>query len=119
MVSLLLAFILCWDPVTDPALLGYWTITAERHIIEWVDCPCGDDPLPDCKVPPTQCPVYNEFVWEATFIGLIPRFQRNDCANVPYSICYFKYPQWQDFDLRMSSQPLITNDSITWNGICP
>ena len=108
---LVLSLVICWNNHPSPDLLGYWTTTAERHVVEWVPCP-----------PPNEaslCPIYNPFQWEATFTGLTPRFQRNDCAEEPYSICYYRYPIAEDTNLNVSEELTITNDTVEWGGVCP
>ncbi len=107
----ILFLIICWDVHPAPNLLGYWVTTAERHVVEWVPCPSPE-------IPDAMCPVYNPFQWEATFTGLVPRFQRNDCADVPYSICYFRYPIAEDWDMNVSEELLITNETVEWGGVC-
>lgn len=104
MAWLLLSLHLCWDPNIEPDLLGYWVQSAERHVVEWVVCPC--EPGVPCPQH-VMCPVYNSFAWEWTFTGYLTDFQRFDCANVPGSICYYKHPLAEDESGNLSEQPML------------
>jgi len=85
---------------------------AERHVVEWVDCPCDDDPdtpLLDCEVPRRQCPIYNPFIWQTAFVlqGEPMSLFFPGCAETTHSICYYKHPTAVDFAGNISTQPML------------
>jgi len=105
-VIFLLSLLLCWEQEPTPDLLGFWVASAERHVVEWVVCPC------DPGVPCPQhilCPIYNPFQWQMTFTGYAPQFERTDCANETNSVCYFKHPVVEDWSGNVSVMPMIPN----------
>lgn len=106
MMTLVMSLLLCWTPNTEPDLLGYWVTSAERHITGWVVCPCEPGvPCPQHVL----CPEYSPLQWVDTFTGDVPQFRRDDCANEPGSICYYRHPRAQDFRFNLSEQPQIPN----------
>jgi hypothetical protein len=97
MTSLLLALTLCWgiclgvEPCVPPEGVWYRVQFAERHGADFA------------------------WVWHVTYE---PRLVSPPCAEVPGSVCVYRFPQVVTDGGWESGVPMITNATMDWSGSC-